>query len=307
MLRNVALCAVIIVCAVCVSIWQAAPVWAHGVVGKRFFVESVSVEDPFPSDEMDLLGYSLQKNTDGSLSQAYSGGISKRLSPNLGFGVEWAYEVDKSPSASGFDNFAVHIKYNMVRIPEHEFLATAMVDYDIGKSGSKSIGESKSTVTPTLLFGYGLGDLPDALQFLRPFAITGQLGIANTVGDHNPDPTSTSLEYGMVVEYSLLYLQSFVKDVGIPWPLSRVVPMVEFTGEANINGDPLAHGGITAYPGATWAGRFYQMTVETIVPLNQNAGHDVGVQGLIHLYLDDMFPNTYTWTPFYGVLGGTQK
>jgi len=306
-MRKYLLSALLVCSVMCVSVWQATTVWAHGVVGKRFFVESVSVEDPFPSDEMDLLGYSLQKNTDGSVLQTYGGGLSKRLSPNLGIGFEWAYDVQTSPAASGFDNFAVHIKYKMVQIPEHEFLASAMVDYDIGKSGSASIGESKSTITPSLLFGYGWGDLPDALQYLRPFAITGQLGIASTVGDHNPDPTSTSLEYGLVLEYSILYLQSFVKDIGISWPLSRLVPMVEFTGEANINGNPLAHGGITAYPGITWAGRFYQMTVEAIAPLNQNAGHDVGVQGLIHLYLDDMFPNTYTWTPFYGVLGGTQK
>jgi len=118
---------------------------------------------------------------------------------------------------------------------------------------------------------------------------------------------STALQYGLIVEYSILYLQSFVKDMRLVWPLSRVVPMVEFTGSANINGNPLAHSGITAYPEATWAGRFYQVSVEAIVPLNQNAGHDVGVQGLIHLYLDDMFPDTYTWTPFYGVLGGTKR
>jgi len=306
-MRNYLISALLVCGVVCVSLWQATTVWAHGVVGQRFFVESVSVDDPFPSDEMDLLYYGIQRMPDGSLSQVYAGGISKRLSPNLGIGFDWGYDVNQDPSSSGFENFGTHIKYTMLRVPEHEFIATASIDYEIGKSGSKTIGDPKSTITPTFLFGYGFGDLPDALGFLKPFAITGQLGIANTVGDHMPDPASTSLEYGLVVEYSLLYLQSFVKDIGIPWPLSRVVPMAEFTGEANINGDPLAHGAITAYPGLTWAGRFYQMSVEAIVPMNQNAGHDVGVQGLIHLYLDDMFPNSYTWTPFYGVLGGTQK
>jgi hypothetical protein len=279
--------------------------WAHGVIGQRFIVESVTVNDPFPSDEMDLLYFGHQKDADGNNLNIWSGGISKRLSPNLSIGADWEYDVIGNTDGSttrGFNNLGVDLKYNMIRVPEHEFLATFALGWDVGGTGNiKVTGDSHSTITPQILFGYGLGDLPDALQYLRPFAITGQLGIASTLRNHNPD-SSTEFDYGLVVEYSLLYLQSFVKDIGINWPFNRLVPMVEFAGASPLVGGPT----ITAYPGLTWAGRFYQMSVEAIAPLNDQSGH-TGVQFLLHLYLDDMFPKTYTWTPFYGVLGPTQR
>jgi len=287
-------------------VFSPAISWGHGVVGQRFFIESESVEDPFASDEMDLIAYSHQKDADGNNANTYSGGISKRLSPNLGIGLEWEYDMISNTdgtSTDGWNNLAAHVKYMMVKIPEHEFLASVMLDWDIGGSGNQRVTEdSHSTLTPSLLFGYGLGDLPDALGVLKPFAVTGQLGIASTLRPHNSD-SSTEIDYGLVVQYSLLYLQSFVKDIGIPWPLNRLVPIVEFTGTS-----PMVGGAeLTLYPGIAWAGRFFQVNVEAIAPLNQQSGSGTGVQFLLHLYLDDMFPDTYTWTPFYGVLGGTQK
>lgn len=287
-------------------VFAPASSWAHGVIGQRFFVESVSVNDPFPSDEMDLLAFSHQKSADGTNANVFSGGISKRLSPDLSVGVDWEYDVIGNTDGSttrGFNNMGVDLKYNMIRVPEHEFLATFALGWDVGGTGNINItGDSHSTITPQILFGYGLGDLPDALQYLRPFGITGQLGIASTLRNHNPD-SSTEFDYGLVVEYSLLYLQSFVKDIGIAWPFNRLVPIVEFAGASPLVGGPT----ITAYPGFTWAGRLYQVTVEAIVPLNDQSGHQTGVQALLHLYLDDMFPKTYTWTPFSGVLGPTQR
>lgn len=284
--------------------------WGHGVIGQRFFVESVTVLDPFPSDEMDLLAFSHQKGADGTNANIFSGGMAKRLSPNLDIGINWEYDelgnTDGS-STRGFNNASVDLKYTMIRVPEHEFLATVALEWEVGGTGNRNItGDSHSNLTPEILFGYGFGDLTDALQYLRPFGITGQLGIKSTVRNHDPDPSSTSLRYGLVVEYSLLYLQSFVKDIGITWPFNRLVPMVEFAGSSPLDGPSQGDGTITAYPGLTWAGRFYQMTVEGIAPLNERSGHS-GVQFLLHLYLDDMFPKTYTWTPFFGVLGPTQR
>ncbi|HET8761038.1 MAG TPA: hypothetical protein VFN94_08210, partial [Nitrospiria bacterium] len=42
-----------------VSVYGSA--WGHGVVGQRFFPESLSVEDPFPSDEADFPAVSFIK------------------------------------------------------------------------------------------------------------------------------------------------------------------------------------------------------------------------------------------------------
>ncbi|HTN42173.1 MAG TPA: hypothetical protein VMN77_00080 [Nitrospiria bacterium] len=301
-----------IILMLCLSGFMVSPtaLWAHGVVGQRFFVESESVEDPFASDEMDLFDYSHQHDGEGQ-STSYGGGISKRLSPNLGFGMEWEYDVDNPKEESavrGWSNLALHVKYTMVRIPEHEFIASAMVDYDWGNTGAKKVREQFSTVTPTLLFGYGFGDLPDSLAYLKPFALTGSLGIGSPFRNPSTDggEIENDLSYGLVLQYSLLYLQSFVKDIGLGWPFNRLVPIMEYSVDMGFNGPDFGKKTGAYYPGIVWAGRYYQVNVEGIVPINSQSG-GYGAQALIHLYLDDMFPKTYTWTPFYGVLGGTQR
>ncbi|MBI3804899.1 MAG: hypothetical protein HY282_14180 [Nitrospirae bacterium] len=287
--------------------------FAHGVIGKRFVPESLTVTDPFPSDEADLLAFSHQKDND-VLSNVYGFGISKRLSQNLSVDLDGAYDQirpnDGSPSVRGFENIGLMVKYAMLRVPEHEFLVTSALGWELGGTGTKEIGrEAHSAIAPQLLFVYGLGDLPDALQYLRPLAITGQVGLSAPVGNRSTEAAeiANTLSYGFVVEYSILYLQSFIKDIGIGWPFSRLVPITEFSFEQPLNGPNAGQTVATANPGVIWAGKYYELGVEAILPLNDRSGNHAGVRGLIHLFLDDMFPNSYTWTPFGGVLGPTQR
>jgi len=298
---------------VCLILMLPVNLFAHGVIGKRFVPESLTVTDPFPSDEADLLAFSHQKMSD-ALVNTYGFGISKRLSPNFSVALDAAYDRirpnDDDARTGGFENVELSVKYAMLRLPEHELLVTTALGWEIGGTGSKEIGrEAHSAITPQLLFVYGLGDLPDRMKYLQPLAITGQVGLTAPVGNESADAaeTANTLSYGLVVEYSLLYLQSFVKDIGIGWPFNRIVPVTEFSFEQVLNG-PNAGGTIaTANPGLIWAGKHYELGVEAILPLNERSGSHTGVRGLIHLFLDDMFPRTYTWTPFGGVLGPTQK
>src|SRR6202034_4466289 len=96
----------------------------------------------------------------------------------------------------------------------HEAIVSVGAECEIGGSRSRQIGrDSGSTFTPTLYFGKGFGDLPDALKYVKPFAITG------TVGESLPtlaDPDS--LEWGFALEYSLPYLQTQVQDIGLGRP-----------------------------------------------------------------------------------------
>ena len=287
--------------------------FAHGVIGKRFFPESLTVLDPFPSDEADLLAFSHFKDNE-SLVNAYGFSISKRFSPNLSFDLDGAYDQihpnDGSPNQTGFENFALAVKYSMLRVPEHEFILTSALEWEMGGTGSKEIGrEPHSSLTPQLLLGYGLGDLPEGMKYLKPLAIEAQVGLTTPgVGNETTDAAeiANTLSYGFVLEYNILYLQSFIKDVGIGWPFSRMVPIVEFSFEQPINGPDAGGTTATANPGIIWAGRYYELGAEAIIPLNDRSGNHTGVRALIHLFLDDMFPRTYTWTPS-GVLGGTQR
>ena len=48
----------------------------------------------------------------------------------------------------------------------------------------------------------------------------------------------------------------------------------------------------TISPGVIWTGRYYQVGIEAMIPINRESGTSVGVIAQLHLYLDDIFPNT---------------
>ena len=179
----------------------------------------------------------------------------------------------------------------------------------MGGTGNTQIADKFSRFTPSLIFGKGLGDLPDGAKYLRPLALTGVFG--TTFPTHNIDQDtgstiSKNAVWGFTVQYSLQYLQANVKDVGLPQPFSRMIPLVEFPMQTPLNGDSSGRTTGTANPGVIWFGRYMQLALEAQVPINAASGQGVGAIGQIHLYLDDMAPNIFTWTPFSGVLGPTQ-
>ncbi len=293
---------------------------AHGIVGQRFFPATLSVDDPFVADEMDLLGYSNLRNPDPAdpthmLSQNFVLGISKRLTGNLGVELTASYLKDNfddpANNMEGFDNFSAAVKYVMFKSPSHEFVVSSALEFDIGGTGTKGVGDPFSTVSPTLYFGYGFGDLPDVLKYLRPLAMTGQMGIGVPVTDgssnNGTSEYSASLNYGFAVMYNTIYLQSFVKDIGLPKPFSRTIPVVEFTFNHPLNGpnqydSPQSY----AYPGFLWIGKYWELGVEAIVPMNSTTGSQTGVQALVHLFLDDLAPHIFTRTLSGEVLGPTE-
>src|SRR5208337_4382527 len=140
-------------------------------------------------------------------------------------------KVANQSAQTGFDNAALNVLYEFFENDKHEAITSIGLTWDIGGSGRHSLGnESFSTFTPTFYFGKGFGDLPDNLPFLRPFAVTGTLGLSiptragnesiavdpvtgqKTVSvDHNPD----TLQWGLALEYNLIYLQQHVKDMGL--------------------------------------------------------------------------------------------
>ena len=70
-----------------------------------------------------------------------------------------------------------------MRSNSRETIVSVGVDWDIGGSGSKRVGaESFSTITPAIFFGKGFGDLPADMSMLRPFALTGSLGVGSLKG-----------------------------------------------------------------------------------------------------------------------------
>ena len=303
---------------------------AHGLIGQRFFPATLASDDPFVADELSLPTVQHIRNRGSaedppSLQTDLSGELSKRLGPNLGLSLGGTYTLlDPIPgkSTSGFDNMEVSLKYVFWKSPEHETLLSAGVSWDVGGTGSKKIGaESFDTVTPQLFFGKGFGDLPGALDWVKPAALTGALGLDlptrrfNTTYSLDDDGNvqierelnAKTFNWGFSVQYSLQYLQSFVQDVGLPRPFNRMIPVVEFAMQTPIEGPHAGRTTGTINPGIIWFGRYFQLGIEAVIPVNTMTGKNVGVLAQIHFYLDDIAPKIFTWTPFHGVLGPTQS
>lgn len=289
---------------------------AHGLAGKRFFPATLAVDDPFVSDELSLpLVSHIKEPASGdeppTLSTEISGEFAKRITPNLGFSLEGTLlrlKPDDKSSQTGFDNMEVGLRYQFFKSDAHEMLASLGLGWEVGGTGTKRVGaDSFDTVKPAVLFGKGFGDLPDAVWFLRPFAVTGSFGariptrsVTRTITvdeatgevDIEREGNPNVFEWGIVFEYSLPYLQSFVKDVGLPKPFSQMIAVVELSYHNPLDRGQGGKTTGTVNPGVIWAGKYFQIGLEAIVPVNELTGKNVGFRGVLHFFLDDLFPKS---------------
>jgi hypothetical protein len=277
------------------------PAAGHGFAGARFFPATLSTEDPFVSDELSLPTVSTVKTAEGR-ETAIAADIAKRITPN--FGMELGEEfIDLNPNGdnevSGFGNLELGAKYQFFTSAGHEAILSLGAEVEIGGTGQRRVdADGFSTWTPAFFFGKGLGDLPDTLSLLRPVALTGVVGVAiptsastrNSDGEIEQHPNV--LQYGFALEYSLIYLQQQVKDVGLSAPFDRLIPLVELSFETPLNRGQSGQTTGSINPGVIWSSKYVQFGVEAVVPINERTGTSVGVIGQVHFYLDDLFPRS---------------
>ncbi len=280
--------------------------WAHGFAGQRFFPTTFQVDDPFISDEFSVLVNRVKQPGDepNKLTQIDID-YSKRIMPNFGLEFHEAYihlGSDRDGSANGWDNFGVGAKWQFLTDAPHELIMSIGTDIDIGGTGAHQVSDSFSTISPALFFGKGLGDLPESMNLLRPFAITGVIGpnvptrsknvFVNADGITDVERNPTTLTWAFSLQYSLMYLQSFVKDIGLGDPFKRMIIVTEFPMETCMNADCKGQTTGTVNPGIVWAGKLMEFGIAAQIPINSRSGSSVGVLGLIHLYVDDLFPKS---------------
>jgi hypothetical protein len=272
---------------------------AHGFAGDRFFPATILTDDPFVADEMSLPTVTYNPAApDGSHEWDLDFDIAKRLTPDLGITFGDTYKWVHTPglgTVSGWDSIETGIQYQMFINAEHEFMGLAGLGTTWGNTGRvNALGtDSFTTLSPTLDFGKGFGDLPDSMPWAKPFAITTNLSfdfptrVNNSDGSTNPNV----LNYGAAFEYSLEYLQHHVMDVGLRPPFDRMIPLVEVALSTPVNRDGGQTTG-TIQPGVIWAGQTFQIGTEMIIPVNSASGHGIGGLVQLHFYLDDLFPNS---------------
>src|SRR5882724_3650878 len=132
---------------------------AHGVVGDRFFPATIATDDPFAADELALPTVTrLRHQDDGSTTREtdYEFDYSKSIFPGFAISFGGGY-LDTShvggPTEAGRSNFSIAPTLELFRSPEHEFIGSVGVEWEIGGSGSKGVSESSSTYTPAIKFG----------------------------------------------------------------------------------------------------------------------------------------------------------
>ncbi len=285
----------------CAAAWLAdcVPAFAHGFAGNRFFPATLATDDPFVADELSLPTIQAIRQPGDEPTKTFdlSAEVDLKLTPNFGITLGDGYEFQKAVGSNlhtGFDNFEVGAKYQFLVNAEHEAILSLGVDAEIGSTGSQAIGADRfSTVVPGFFFGKGFGDLPDSLWILRPFALTGQMGVSfPTRSNDGEEQVPNNLEWGLALEYSLIYLQGYVKDVGLRPPFDRLIPVVEFPMETPLNRSGTPTTG-TINPGVIWSGKYFQIGLEAVIPVNRHTGNNVGVLAQLHFYLDDVFPSLF--------------
>ncbi len=301
-----------LVCALC-ELGAASLAYGHGFAGARFFPATLSTDDPFVSDELSLPTVSTIRTPDdgGTRETDISVDIAKRITPQFGIEIGETLSVlnpHEGQTTNGFGNLELGGKYQLLNNGPHEAIVSVGLGVEIGGTGSSSIGaDSFSTWAPTIFFGKGFGDLPDALRFLKPIALTGvasvqiptsastrtitvndQTGERDIEIERHPDV----LEWGFALEYSVIYLQSQVQDMHLPAPVDRLIPLVEFAMETPLNRGPLGPTTGTINPGIIWSGKYFQVGAEAMIPINSRTGNDVGFIAQLHFYLDDLFPHS---------------
>ena len=277
---------------------------AHGIAGDRLFPATLSIDDPAVGDELSLptFTYQPQSGSGGSPeTRSYGYGVEwdKTITQNLGFAINDGYSVihqQGSNSLYGWNDLVTTLKYQFFENDAHEILMSAGVQREWGGTGALRVGEDATGWTqPTLYAGKGFGDLPASVGLLRPFAITGELGYqfadvptANSATGPNHNPNFWNA--GLSVQYDLHYLQTQVKDYGLPEIVNHLIPLVEFAYATPATTGYGATTTGTIAPGFLYEGGSYQIGVEALIPATKASGTRTGLIAQLHFYLDDIFP-----------------
>jgi hypothetical protein len=276
--------------------------WAHGFVGDRFFPPTIATDDPFAVDELDIPITSITSQAGNPQTWVFDSGFEfdKEIFPHFAVGIndDFIYQKpDGQHAAGGWDDLSMTAIYQLWQNDEHEAIVSIGETTDFGGTGSSNVGsDSFNSYTPTLYWGKGFGDLPDSLDTLKPFAVTGTL--ANTFPNKPADPNV--FQWGFAVEFSVPYLEQSVQDTGLPHPFKDMIPLVEFAMSTDENRAQRGQTTGSIYPGVLWETPFCQLGVEAVVPVNGHTGPHVGAIMQLTVFIDDIFPSVFGHPLFGG-------
>ncbi|HUI20723.1 MAG TPA: hypothetical protein VLZ74_06730 [Methylocella sp.] len=301
----------------CASAFAAAaifagvgPASAHTIIGNRIFPATLAIDDPGVDDELTIptFAYSFNSTTtyppmDGTQNYEFNLYYAKRITSDLQVSIDSTFLHAVNPRANGWEGIETEVKDQIMVNTEHEFVVSLAVAEAWGASGTPGIAPQYTTITPKAFIGKGFGDLEN--EWLRPFAVTGEIDydvptVSNIYNNNiliqqNP----TTLDYGFTIQYSLNYMNGYVREV--PEILRNLTLDIEaqFTtpvsniGPSVLGSVPGTHEttGVIG-PGIYYIAHDYQIGLYGAFPINEASGKHPGIMANVDFYLDDLFPNT---------------
>lgn len=281
------------------------PAWPHGFIGDRFLPTTLSIEDPFAQDELTFVLNHIREPGEGEVPSTLATEIeaeyAKRITPHFALSLGGAYahlNPDSEPARDGFGNLEIAGKWQLLTDASHETVVSLGLAAEVGNTGGADVeADDFSTLSPALFFGKGFGNLPETAWYLRPLAVTGVLSAgfptdARTVRGADVERNPVMLNWGFSLLYDLHYLQTRVRDVGLQGFAERLIPIVEVALDTCLNRGCGGETSGTVNPGFIYVGRHMQFGLEVRIPVNDRTGENVGLLFQVHLFLDDLFPNT---------------
>jgi hypothetical protein len=279
-----------------------AHAWGHAVCGARLFPATLIMDDPGVSDELSLptiqyLPIPADNGSPAGHSVDYAFEWDKNITRDLGFAINDDYftqHLNGSKSLDGWDNLTFTLKDQLPCSEDHEFMVSLGIIHEFGGTGSSILRQTglidaAGTTIPTFYVGKGFGDLPDSVPYLKPFAVTGELGYQiSDNGSINPN----QWDYAASLQYSIPYLQQNIKALNVPNFVTRLVPLVE----VSLSSPPTGFTTGTISPGIYYIGNRFQIAAEAVIPANAATRSIQGTGFIVqfHVFLDDLPPSLLT-------------
>lgn len=261
---------------------------AYTAAGDRIFPATVVLPQIGPSDEVYLTTSTLP-TSDGRTTD-FSATYAKTITERFGLEIDQAYnwlDHKAGGTSAGWANQIASLRYVAVLDQPREFLLTVGMQQEFGNTGTLRTGASRNgATTPMVYFGKGLGDLD--VGCLRPVGISGTFGYAASDGGARPDQVVT----GLVVEYSIPYLEAKVASLNLPDFARSLTPMVEYLYTTTTTPSHGQSTTATVAPGLSFSGPGWEFALEALVPATHATGTGPGVIAQFHLSLDYFFPDS---------------
>lgn len=265
---------------------SASSAYAHAIAGMRLFPATLSFDDPGIGAELPLVFSHI--NVDGTEQNVLAASWALPVTPHFSavFSTDYQNLLPAGlPALNGTDNVTVAAAYQLFVNDNAESIGMLQLADTLGGSGSRAIGAAYSTYTPEFAFGQGFGEV--SANWLKPVAVTGAISESLPTDSSIP----RTLNWAFSLQYSIPYLQNFVRYVGLKAPFNNMVPIIELPMQTCL--DRGCNGQTTGYvdPGVIWIGHYYQWGVELQIPINHQTGNSVGVLIGVDFYLDDLAPH----------------